>query len=398
MPDNAGSALADAPTGAHQSVQPGELREIAEIRARAARRFSLKTLFFRIFRFEEAIIIGLLALFVLAYLSISGAPSFERLWAGFTYNFHGNGTMWMFTLWCAVGTGFLLLVALLPIGRKGASRKLMHGVWGEATGAWPRMKATTFWGLGGLRAYIPFLACMGVYEMNKRLIPAIRGDTLYDVQLAQVEVWALGDLSAAIVHKAMHAEWITEVISWFNLTQLDIHEACYISYVYAAPALAMALWFLGRRTHFNRFMGALVITGAVAYIGYVLVPVVGPKYVFEGRWLEASSSALSFMDDIKGRNRDCFPSLHTAWTTLFLIAAYKGVRPLFWVYLPVAIGVYIATLYGGYHYIPDLIAGHLLAIFAWWSAKPLREWWDRRAGRVDAKLVGATFASPATNP
>ncbi|MCA8914020.1 MAG: phosphatase PAP2 family protein [Planctomycetes bacterium] len=388
MSDEAATAVQEVPTGAHPSVQLGELREIAEIRARnVGNKSRWYRWFFRIFRFEEAIILGLLATFVTAYLLVTGAPSTKSLERAFTYNFHGHGTFWMFILWCVVGTGFLLLVATLPMAGKGKARKLMHGVWGEASGAVPRLKATTLWGLGGLRAYVPFLACMGVYEMNKRLIPAIRGDTLYDQPMANFEYALFGDLSSAIVNKWMHAEWITSLIGLVGLTQLDIHEAAYISYVYAAPALAMALWFLGRRTQFNRFMGALVITGALAYIGYVLVPVVGPKYVFEGRWLEASQGALSFMDDIKDRNRDCFPSLHTAWTTLFLIAAYKGVRPLFWVYLPVAIAVYIATLYGGYHYIPDIIAGHMVAIFSWWAAKPLREWWDRRAGKIDEKLL-----------
>ncbi|MCA8937772.1 MAG: phosphatase PAP2 family protein [Planctomycetes bacterium] len=383
MSDDTGTALAEVPTGAHQSVQLGELREIEQIRARnAAPRARWWMWLFRVIRFEEVIILGLLALFVSAYLLVSGAPSLDSLERAFTYNFHGHGTMWMFLLWCSIGTGALLLVAMLPLAGKGKARKLMHGVWGEATGPWARLRATLFWGLGGIRAYVPFLTCMGVYELNKRLIPAIRGDTLYDQLFAKWEYALFGDLSAAIVHKWMHAGWITTMIGWFGLTQIDIHEAAYISYVYAAPALAMALWFLGRRTEFNRFMGALVITGALAYIGYVLVPVVGPKYVFEGRWLEASPGALSFMDDIKARNRDCFPSLHTAWTTLFLIASWKGIRPLFWVYLPVGIAVYIATLYGGYHYFPDIIAGHILAIFAWWSAKPLREWWERRAGKL----------------
>lgn len=386
MPDT--SAIADAPTGAHQSVSPGELREIADIRARTAP-VALWRWAFRLFRFEEAIIVGLLACFVTLYLLLPGTPSFETLWAGFTYNFHGRGTMWMFTLWCALGTAFLLLVAMLPLARGGAGRKLMHGVWGEAVGPAARSKATVLWGIGGVRAYVPFLACMGVYEMNKRLIPAVRGDTLYDVEMAKFDFWLVGDLSAAIVRKWMHADWITSLIGTFGLTQMDIHEAAYISYVYAAPALALALWFLGRRTVYNRFIGALVICGALAYIGYVLVPVVGPKYVFEDRWLAGSEGALAFMDDIKGRNRDCFPSLHTAWTTLFLIASWKGIRPLFWVYLPVGIAVYIATLYGGYHYIHDIIAGHALAFFAWWSAKPLREWWDRRAGKVPELQLAA---------
>ena len=53
---------------------------------------------FRVFRFEEAIVLGLLLLFVVSYALIEGGPGFERLWAGFTYNFHGHGTMWMFVL------------------------------------------------------------------------------------------------------------------------------------------------------------------------------------------------------------------------------------------------------------------------------------------------------------
>lgn len=384
MDDGAGTAVLEPSTGAHRSVKAAPR---ADAPADPAPRPAWWRWAFRIFRFEEALILGLLLLFVVSYALVSGAPGFERLWAGFKYNFHGRGTMWMFTLWCAIGTLFLLFVASMPLAGKGNFRKLMHGVWGEASTTGARMKNTTLWGIGGLRAYVPFLACMGVYEMNKKLIPAIRGETLYDVQMAQFDIWLIGDLSAALVRKFFDQQWITDLIGLVGLRQIDIHEACYISYVYAAPALAMALWFLGRREHFNRFMGALVITGALAYIGYVLVPVVGPKYVFEDRWLQATTSALSFMDDIKDRNRDCFPSLHTAWTTLFLIASWKGIRPLFWVYLPVGIGVYIATFYGGYHYIPDIIAGHALAIFAWWAAKPLRQWWDRRAGAVREKPV-----------
>ncbi|HRJ79884.1 MAG: hypothetical protein HPKKFMNG_02908 [Planctomycetes bacterium] len=382
----AGTAQLDSPvkraSGSHESVAASNLSKPRPAPWRWL---------FRVFRFEEAVIFALLAVFALVLFSVDGAPAFSYLWAGFTYNFHGNGTMWMFLQWCTLGTFALLVVAALPMAAGGKAARLMEGVWRGQDGVLGRAKATLAWGAGGIRAYVPFLACMGVYEMLKRLIPAVRGSRLYDVEMARFDYWLLGDLSAAIVRKAMHADWINALLAAlpFELTQLDIHEACYISYVYAAPALALSLWFLGRREHFDRFIGAITLCGALAYVGYVLVPVVGPKYVFPDRWLEASPAALSFMDDIKGMNRDCFPSLHTAWTTLFLISAWRGCRPLFWVYLPVGIGVYIATLYGGYHYIPDIIAGHLLAVFAFWAARPLREWWNRRAGFDDSKGTSA---------
>ena len=199
----------------------------------------ISQILFRVFRFEEAIILGLLVIFAALLVSVPDGPPMATLWAGFKYNFHGNGTMWMFLAWCSIGTLFLLVIAALPMAGGGKGAKLMHGVWQGHSGFLGRGKATLLWGMGGLRAYVPFLACMGVYEMLKRLIPAVRGSTLYDVEMAQFDYWLLGDLSAAIVHKAMHADWINDLLAAlpFGITQLDIHEACYISYVYAAPAL-----------------------------------------------------------------------------------------------------------------------------------------------------------------
>ncbi|MCF6228914.1 MAG: phosphatase PAP2 family protein [Planctomycetes bacterium] len=334
--------------------------------------------FFRIFRVEEAVLGLLLLSFFTTYFFLENAPSAGTLWGAFSYNFYGGGTFAPMLLWATVGTTLILGVAILPVS---GNAKLLRNIWGDAKGFRPRAFSTLRGGGGMLRVFIPFIACMGAYEINKKLIPALRGDLLYDMQLAAVDQWLFGDLSAAIVRNFFDQSYWTEFLSWFNLVQLDIHSATYISYVYAAPALAASLYFLNRKAAFARFMAALAITGALAYIGYVLMPVVGPKYVFEDRWLNTGSGALQFMDDIKGRNRDCFPSLHTAWTTLFLITAYKSVRPLFWVYLPVGIGVYIATLYGGYHYVLDIVAGHAVALFAWWAAKPILTWWNIRAGR-----------------
>jgi hypothetical protein len=228
-------------TGRHPSVRPAELDEIRAIRQ--ARKPRWWRWLFRVFRPEEAVLAALLLSFVISYALVTGAPSPERLWAGFSYNFYGNGTFWMFMLWCVVGTALLLMVAALPLAGRGRARTVMHGVWAEAASPWARLKLTTLWGLGGLRAYVPFLACMGVYEMNKRLIPAIRGDTLYDQAMANFEYSVLGDLSSAMVRKFMDQQWISDLIGAVGLRQIDIHEACYISYVYAAPALALAMWF-----------------------------------------------------------------------------------------------------------------------------------------------------------
>ncbi len=377
--------IAEAPSGANPTVLPDEVREIRQIRAQARPRRWRSLL--RHVRIEEVIMLVTLVAFLGLYAVLPETPELAYLFESAGKHFNGSDTFWMFLLWCAAGTVAILVIAMLPLARTGRARRVMHGVWGDAQDKRGRARATVGWFLGGMRTYLPFLACMGIYEMNRLLVPSVRGETLYDVQMAQFDIVLFGDLSAALVHRFMHQQWITDFIGWFGLTQWDIHGFCYISYIYAAPALALAMWFLGRRKEYDRFIGSLVIAGVLAYIGYMLVPVVGPKYVFDGRWLSADTGAMAFMDAVKGYTRDCFPSLHTAWTTLFLLAAWRGVRPLFWIYLPVGIGVYIATFYGGYHYVPDIIAGHALAFFAWWAAKPLREWWDRRTGAARVSPV-----------
>lgn len=59
-----------------------------------------------------------------------------------------------------------------------------------------------------------------------------------------------------------------------------------------------------------------------------------------------------------------FPSLHGAHFLFLMLVAYYHQRPLFYVYIPWGILLYVSTIFMGWHYVVDLIAGVLIAFAA----------------------------------
>ena len=79
----------------------------------------------------------------------------------------------------------------------------------------------------------------------------------------------------------------------------------------------------------------------------MLVPAIGPIFYFEGQYEPGKARGRvlpprreAIMNDYRSINRDCFPSLHTAISTLTLAWAWRTRklhrlgRVVAWVYLP----------------------------------------------------------------
>jgi membrane-associated phospholipid phosphatase len=162
---------------------------------------------------------------------------------------------------------------------------------------------------------------------------------------------------------------------------------CYLSYFFAPAILAALIYWSDRRQLFRDFLVSLCVTTLLGYTGYLLVPAVGP-YIFQshlfperlpGRGLESSASLISTIDALKGYARDCFPSLHTAHTTVVLVFAWRWSRAAFFLYLPIAIGLYVSTIYLRMHYAVDVLAGFVTAALAVALGTRLERWWYRDA-------------------
>jgi membrane-associated phospholipid phosphatase len=134
-------------------------------------------------------------------------------------------------------------------------------------------------------------------------------------------------------------------------------------------------------------MVSLALVTVLGFAGYLLVPAVGP-YVYQAELFptrlpggERTHVFIQALDSLKGVARDCFPSMHTAHTTVVLAFAYRHARRLFFVYLPVALGLYVSTLYLRMHYVVDVLAGFAVSALAVGVGPRLERAWPPAPGQ-----------------
>jgi membrane-associated phospholipid phosphatase len=129
-------------------------------------------------------------------------------------------------------------------------------------------------------------------------------------------------------------------------------------------------------------MVSLCMVTVLGYAGYLLVPAVGP-YVYQAALFqtrlpggEHTHFFIEQIDSLKGVARDCFPSMHTAHTTVVLAFTRRFSRKWFWVYLPIAVGLYVSTVYLRMHYVVDVLGGFAVSAVAIWLGPRVERAWQ----------------------
>jgi membrane-associated phospholipid phosphatase len=186
------------------------------------------------------------------------------------------------------------------------------------------------------------------------LIPAVRGSDA-DRALADLDYRLWG------VHPTV---WLERVSS------PALTEFLQIAYTLFIPAVLMVAVLLWRRRQYRDFQyyAFLIALGfLVSYVGYLLVPARGPRFLLahlqhtplSGLWLFGEMQTT--LDRLESAHYDCFPSGHTELTIL----AWWGSRMLsrrwfraYFFYTPFLI---FATVYLRYHYTVDVLAGAVVA-------------------------------------
>ena len=228
-----------------------------------------------------------------------------------------------------------------------------------------------------LRDFFPFLLALLFYETLHDLTPLIRHEVV-DARLIAIDRALLG-IDVSVWMGRFARPWLTRLM-----------VLCYMSYFFAPAILAALIYWNGQRQLFRDFLVSLCVTTLLGYTGYLLVPAVGP-YLYQaelfparlpGGGLTSTDSVISTIDALKGYARDCFPSLHTAHTTVVLAFAWRYSRTAFLLYLPMAIGLYVSTMYLRMHYAVDVAAGFATAAVAVAVGPRLERWWYREAAAI----------------
>lgn len=192
------------------------------------------------------------------------------------------------------------------------------------------------------------------------LIPEVHpfSDHRYDTDLAELDRMYLGDVSGYF--RSIASPWVA-----------DLLMVCYCSYFVMPVALGITVSLRGQGAAFREIAAVLLVGWFLSYLGYFLVPALGPHLAGEGArapelagvlWAEAIYRTLIALEL---EMPDAFPSGHTLVAVLTLGLAWRHARGIFWVLLPFGAGLVLATLYLRYHYVVDVLAALALAPLAW---------------------------------
>lgn len=147
-------------------------------------------------------------------------------------------------------------------------------------------------------------------------------------------------------------------------------QLAYTSFYLLPLVLLFALYISMRFGDFRKAQFGMLLCFYLSYLGYFVVPALGPRLGSEGvvdapRGLFLSGAIQSMLNHLEraGAMRDAFPSGHTAVALVVQWYAFRYFRRRgFWL-LPLIVALLFSTVYLAYHYAVDVLAGAVLAAF-----------------------------------
>jgi membrane-associated phospholipid phosphatase len=216
--------------------------------------------------------------------------------------------------------------------------------------------------------YVTYLA----YRNLKAVVPLLRPGELFDSQLADIDrITFFGHDPTVLLHDLLGTGIAAHVFSTF-----------YVAFIVFLPlGLGLALVFAERLQVSLFYAAALSINWILGAISYFLLPALGPVYVDTGTFAalphtEVTTLQQMLLDDRVAFLADpatgtpqaiaAFASLHVAMSFTALLTAHmlnlaRWVKQALWAWL---ILTFIATVYLGWHYFIDDLAGLVIGAAA----------------------------------
>jgi membrane-associated phospholipid phosphatase len=204
--------------------------------------------------------------------------------------------------------------------------------------------------------------CTIVYSSLMWAVPLVQ-PRVFDAELVQLDRLLFGGHDPALVFDPIVSPTLTWLFSIFYFFHFPLF--------YLTP---LVLFLQGRRRERADVLLALMLAMYLGFVGYFLVPALGPLYGLAHLYqTELSANVLRDIVHGHGVAIGTFPSLHAGIAAVVLVFARRDNKRLFWVLLPVALAIWSSTLYLRYHYVIDLLAGWSLALFCCWLSPRLND-------------------------
>ena len=162
---------------------------------------------------------------------------------------------------------------------------------------------------------------------------------------------------------------------WTNPFLTDL---MYLFYVIYFPLPLIILGWMFRKGNYRQldqsfFIYLFCYYGA--YLMYFAIPVEGPRLhllTFQTVNLDGyilAEPIRKTIDVLEPNTFDAFPSVHAATTLITMLLMYEHKRPLFYYFVPLAVGITISLIYCRYHYVIDVVVGFTWAATCYPLAK-----------------------------
>jgi hypothetical protein len=241
-----------------------------------------------------------------------------------------------------------------------------------------RARVATHWTRERLTLVVIGLVCFYVtyvsYRNLKSFLPFVMGEQKYDRELHLVDkALFLGHEPATVLHAMLGTEFSAHVLSAIYLWFLPLVPLAVTGWLIWSRNISFGYWFVTSQ----------VIAWTLGTASYYALPTLGPG--FEYSWLYgdlAETPTADLMNSLSDARADVvlggvesavqsvagFASLHCAVTLLVALMVQYTVRNriahwIFWANFGITI---FATLYFGWHYVADDVAGILIALIAFY--------------------------------
>jgi membrane-associated phospholipid phosphatase len=219
------------------------------------------------------------------------------------------------------------------------------------------------------RHYYPILCYSGFYR-EIGLLNQMLYTSYLDPHFLRFEKWLFGWQPGLEFMERCPSRLLSEVL-----------YASYFSYYLMIGGVGLALLLRDRR-QFAHFVSVVSFVFYCCYLIYIFTPVVGPRILCRGivTWPlppDVVPATVPITPDSVGAAvffrimawiyehfetpGAAFPSSHVAVALCTLYFSFLYLRRIRWAHLTAAILLCVATVYGRYHYIVDVVAGFLTA-------------------------------------
>jgi len=193
------------------------------------------------------------------------------------------------------------------------------------------------------------------------------------------DVWLIRfDFSLARVHPSA---WLTQ---FANPALNDFMQFSYMTYFLYLVALPGLLYARRETIAFWTVMTSTAVAHYSVYVISILFPIESPHFALAAFQPHltggAATSLINFTERFGRVHGAAFPSAHVAGSMVAILASWRYRRWLFWLCLPFFVSMMVATVYGGYHYVADVLAGMLTGVLG----LAVGTWLVNRAGGLPA--------------